>query len=79
MAKRKKQENYAIARSAFGDYWIGKTLQKANGKNIFSTFEEATSEAISMTDSHTNILELEEGLEEECEMISKGTEKWIVK
>jgi len=80
MAKKKqtKKENFAIARSIFGEYWIGKTLLKVNGKSIFSTFDAATEAAMEMTDSHSNILELQDTLFEECEIISKGSEKWIV-
>lgn len=37
--------NYAIIRSAFGDYWVGKTKLKADEKSIFSKREDAVNYA----------------------------------
>lgn len=78
MAKGKKKVNFAVARSAFGDYWVGKTFLKVGKSRIFSTFDEATEEAMQRTDSVSNTEELQGTLEEECELIEKNCEKWIV-
>ena len=78
MTKKNKKENYAVARSLFGDYWVGKTFLIANGKSIFPTFDEAIEEAKNRNDSVSNLAELEDTFEEECEMIAKNCEKWIV-
>jgi hypothetical protein len=37
--------NYAIVRSIFGDYWVGKTLLVADEKAIFSKVEDAVNKA----------------------------------
>lgn len=73
-----EKANYAIMRSGFGDYWVGKILKDTNSTSIFSTFDEATENAIEMTDSKENTEELESVDEEDCEMIRKEMEKWIV-
>ncbi len=83
MAKNKKETwNYVIMRSGFGDYWVGKIKLPVDNKSIFTTFEEATENAMDRTDSKDNTYELEEALdegEEEVETIRKEMEKWIAR
>lgn len=43
--KKEVKFNYAIIRSVFGDYWIGKTKLKADEKSIFSKREDAVNQA----------------------------------
>lgn len=74
----KPKQSFAIAKSIFGDYWIGKTKLEPNGVSVFSTFEEATEEAIELTDSISNRDELESILEEDVEDIDAECEKWII-
>ena len=73
--------NFAIMRSGFGGYWIGKTKREVKDGSIFSTFNDAIEEAKNLNDSIENLGELEE-MEEEgeeaIEKISKGMEQWIV-
>lgn len=38
--KKKTKWNYAIVRSIFGDYWIGKTKLKADKIKVFSDVED---------------------------------------
>ena len=45
MSKKTSIFNYAIVRSIFGDYWVGKTLLKADEKSIFSKIETAVNRA----------------------------------
>lgn len=72
------KENYAILRSMFGDYWVGKISLETNGKSIFPTFDEAIEEAIEITDSVENTDELQGCLEEECETVREEMKKWII-
>ena len=69
---------FAIVKSVFGDYWIGKTKLEPNGTSVFPTFNEATERAIELTDSISNMDELEEVMEEKVEVIEKECEKWII-
>ncbi len=78
MSEEAKKENYAIMLSGFGNYWVGKTLREVDNKSIFSTFDEATEEAIELTDSVENTDELECEDEQDCEMIRPEMEKWII-
>lgn len=71
--------NFAVLKSAFGDYWVGKIEREPDGKSIFSIFEEATNRALALTDSIENTDELEMTDEEEIEELNPGMEKWIVK
>lgn len=43
--KKTVKLNYAIMQSAFGDYWVGKTMLKADEKSIFSKREDAVNHA----------------------------------
>lgn len=82
MSKEKKIEviSFAILQSAFGDYWVGKTLRKSNGKTIFPTFEVATERATALTDSISNQDELEDVNEEDTELVNDELlDKWGIK
>ena len=70
--------NFAIMKSRFGDYWVGKTKLETNGASIFSIFDEAVDEAKALNDSIENLYELEEATEEEAEEIPKEMERWII-
>lgn len=67
---KKIKWNYAIIRSIFGDYWIGKTKLKANEQNIFSNLADAINFAEQLfEDSHpefdSNLEEGDEGYNED--------------
>ncbi len=70
--------NYAVMRTMFGDFWVGKTNREPNGIGVFATFDDATERAMDLNDSIENSDELDDALEEEAEEISEGMEKWIV-
>lgn len=76
--REKKMMNFAVMKSGFGGYWIGKTKLETNGTSIFSTFDEAMEEAKSLNDSVENLDELEAAKEEDVEELRKEMEKWIV-
>ena len=75
---RTKKFNFAVLRSAFGDYWVGKIKQKPDKKSIFSTFDEATNRVLDLTDSILNQDDLEMVEEDEVEELSQKMEKWII-
>ena len=77
MAKTKKL-NFAVMRSGFGDYWVGKTPIKPNGKSIFASYDEALETALSLNDSIENADELESMAEEDIELLGENMEKWII-
>ena len=77
MSKTKKF-NFAVMRSGFGDYWIGGTPNKPNGKSIFVSYEEALERALELNDSIDNADELENVEEEEIELLRKGMERWMI-
>lgn len=70
--------NYAVMRSMFGDFWVGKTCLEPNGVGVFATWDEAMDTAMDLTDSVDNRDELEDALETEAETVEDGAEKWIV-
>lgn len=70
------KEKFVVVHNMFGDYWVGKTALST--KSTYPTFDEATEAAKEMTDSHSNIAELEEALEDECEIVGESLKKWIV-
>lgn len=71
--------NYAVMRTTFGDFWVGKTNLEPNGVGVFATWDEALEKALDLAWGHDdNLYELEEALEEEAEEIRKAAEKWIV-
>ena len=90
MAKKQKQVdekyNYAICRSAFGDYWVGKTLLPVKPGSIYDNIEDATEEAKSLTEADFEdseeldfkLIELEQQAEEDCEIIKPEMEHWII-
>ncbi len=45
MKKKKIVWNYAVVRSIFGDFWVGKTKLKSDERNIFSNLEDARGKA----------------------------------
>ena len=62
--------NYAVLRSAFGDYWVGKTNLAVREGSIFSTFEEAREVALDLSEENPiNQIELEEETEETAEEV----------
>lgn len=73
-----KKLNFAVLKSMFGDYWVGKIAKEVDGKSIFSTFEEATDKAIDLTDSIENKDELEMAEESETEELRPEMEQWII-
>jgi hypothetical protein len=74
----KKKVWFVIGRSAFGDYWVGKTNKRLPKKQQFNSFEDATEAAIEMTDSVSNRDELEAAVPEECEIVRKAMERWLI-
>jgi len=42
---KKKQWNFAVVRSMFGDYWVGKTDLPLDKEKIFKTVQEAVDAA----------------------------------
>lgn len=70
--------NFAVMKSGFGDYWIGRTKLASDGKSIYATFDEAKGKALALNDSVENQEELEYYQEADAEEISSGMEKWIV-
>jgi len=70
--------NYAVMRSVFGDYWVGKTKLEPNGVGVFASWDEAMDKALSLWPSEENQFELDDAVEEEAETISEGAEKFIV-
>lgn len=73
-----KKLNFAVLKSMFGDYWVGKIEREPDGKSIFSTFDEATNNAVDLTDSIENRDELEMIEESEVEELCPEMERWIV-
>ena len=73
-----KELNFAVLKSGFGDYWVGKVKLESNGKSVFPTFEEATNRALALTDSIENTDELEAVEEAEVEELRPEMEKWII-
>ncbi len=70
--------NYAVMRTMFGDFWVGKTDLEVNGVGVFATWDEALEEALELNDSVDNQLELEQAEEEEADEIRTDMERWIV-
>ena len=71
---------FAIVRSVFGDYWVGKTTMTP-GPGIYDDWEDAKFEAIVMADvngSDYNLIELNDSMEEDAEEIEAEVEKFIV-
>lgn len=73
-----KELNFAVLKSMFGDYWIGKIGLKPDGKSIFPTFAEAMNKALTLNDSIENADKLEMIEEEDIEEIRPEMKKWIV-
>ena len=71
---------YIIMKSAFGDYWIGKTkLKLPNGTKAFRNFDDAQA-AMGRCTQCENRDELEFMEEEEIEEIdNKDMLKWLVR
>ena len=75
----KQTIHFVIGRSAFGDYWVGKTKnRRLTEKRQFNSFEDATEAAIEMTDSIVNRDELESVDPKECESVGKDMERWLI-
>ena len=71
--------NYAVMRTMFGDYWVGKTNLEPNGVGVFASFDEALETALDLAwDCEDNLYELEDALESEAEEIRMDMQKWIV-
>lgn len=70
--------NYAVMRTMFGNYWIGKTDLEPNGVGVFATWDEALEAALDLWPDEDNCAELEDALEAEAETIQEGAAKWIV-
>ena len=70
--------NYAVLKSDFGDYWIGKTKLPVREGSIFSTFDEAQETALALCDDDIKGVELDEETEGDVEEVSKNLEKWII-
>lgn len=71
--------NFAIMRSGFGDYWIGKTELPVKDGSIFSTLEDALDQAKSLNDSIENQDELDATTEEDVEEVDDAmVERWGV-
>lgn len=79
--------NFAVMKSMFGDYWVGKTKLETNDKSIFSTWDKATNaaideaaEAAALDDEDENdyLDSLEDAVEDEAEEIRPEMEKWII-
>lgn len=73
-----KELNFAVLKSAFGDYWVGKIKLEPDNKSIFPTFAKAINRALALNDSVENADELEMTEEEDIEEVGPGMEKWIV-
>lgn len=72
--------NFAVMRSMFGDFWVGKTRLEPNGVGVFASWDEAVGKAMDLAAFvEENLTELQEALEEEVEEISPEMEKWIVR
>lgn len=70
--------NYAIVKSMFGDYWVGKTELPVKDGSIFSTYDDAFEEAKAHA-SWIDVAEMESAKEhDEVETIEKGVEKFII-
>jgi hypothetical protein len=41
-----KKMNYRVARSMFGDYWVGLTDEKVDGKKVFAQLKPAQDAAV---------------------------------
>lgn len=48
---KKTKWNYAVVRTIFGDFWIGKTKLPVETRRIFSKFEDAQNSAIDLFSS----------------------------
>ncbi len=71
--------NYAVMRTLFGDYWVGKTNLEMNDVGVFSTWDEAVETALDLSSlNEDNRYEIENALEEEAEEVHEDMEKWIV-
>lgn len=70
--------NYAVMKTMFGDYWVGKTRLEPNGVGVFATHREAVEAAMGLNDSIDNLADLQDAEESEAEDIHVEAEKWIV-
>jgi len=74
---------YVIMKSAFGDYWIGKTkLKLPDNAKAFDDFEDAREEAMALCTQCENRDELElveetEYFEDEDEITDEAMWKWL--
>ena len=70
--------NFAVMKTMFQTFWVGKTKLEANGTSIFSTWDEAVEAAMELNDSIDNLHDLQDALEDEAEEIAPAMEKWII-
>jgi len=71
--------NYAVMKTVFGDYWVGKTNLEPNGVGVFASWDEAVDTALDLSSfNEDNHYEIEEALEEEAEEVRMDMQKWIV-
>lgn len=70
---------YAIMRSGFGDYWVGKTeLELPGDAKAFDDYEDAQDEAVSLCTQCTNRDEVESIEEADVEEITnKEMLNWL--
>lgn len=68
--------NYAVVRSTFGDYWIGKTKLSEKPGSIFSSFADALEEVKGHA-SYVDVIEMESE-DYEAEVILEVVEKFII-
>lgn len=70
--------NFAIIKSIFGDYWIGKTKLPIKPGCIFSDFDAALEEAKQHA-SYEDVMEMEsDEYQDETEVIQEDVERFII-
>ena len=83
---KKTKWNYAVVRTIFGDYWVGKTKINADEKSIFKNIQHAIEEAQNLFIDQTGYDPDDEEIDNELSMsydeigdVTEGTAEEIKK
>jgi len=83
--------HYAVVKSIFGNFWVGKTKLPLKKEIIYETFQEALEKALWLFETHNDFVpdeddnselamsyeDLQDTQEKDVEKISKKIEKFI--